>query len=116
MFEPSIFLGLLPAEARVRVKIADVELPSLAASGVAPWAGVVTGVASENGKDQFGRSYSENLSLTVPLSSFSDGFPPDDGRISIAYGSETEWTEYRSQGSRRRGNTMLSITLGPING
>lgn len=113
MFDPSIFLALLPSEGRVRVKIAGVELPSLAAAGVAPWAGVVTGVQSDISKDQFGRTYGENLSLTVALSNFQDGFPPDNGLISIAYGAETTWTEYRAQGSRRRGNTMLSITLGP---
>jgi hypothetical protein len=70
-------------------------------------------VISENSKDQFGRSYGENIALTVALSNFPDGFPPDDGLVSIAYGTETAWTEYRAQGSRRRGNTMLTITLGP---
>lgn len=113
MFEPAIFLALLPSEGRVRVKIAGVELASLATGTDAPWAGVVTGVQSDISKDQFGRTYGENLSLTVSLAQFSDGFPPDDGLISIAYGSETTWIEYRAQGSRRRGNTMLSITLGP---
>ena len=116
MFEAATFLGSLPPEGRVRVKIADVELASLATGTDAEWAGIVTGVQTENSKDQFGRSYSENLSLTVPISSFTDGFPPDNGLISIAYGSENTWTEYRAYGSRRRGNTMLSITLGPRNG
>ncbi len=113
MFDPSIFLGRLPSEGRVRVKIAGVELPSLASAGYAPWAGIAAGVISENSKDQFGRSYGENIALTVALSNFPDGFPPDDGLISIAYGTETTWKEYRAQGSRRRGNTMLTITLGP---
>jgi hypothetical protein len=114
MFTPSTFLGLLPSEGRVRVQIAGAELASLATGTDAKWSGIVTGIQTENGKDQFGRTYGENFALTVSLSAFADGLPPDSERVSIMYPTDKEFKEYRISGSRRRGNTMLTITLGPL--
>ena len=116
MIDAQTFISSLPAEARVRVRIAGKELPSLAASGDFKWSGVVTGTQSQSSKDNFGRTMSEDMTLTVPLSSVPGGVAPDDGKIEMAYSADKTFTMWRATGSRRRGASLFSFVLGPING
>lgn len=101
---------------RVRVKIADRELTSIAAAGVSAWVGIVAGVQTTAGATDYGRTDAGTFTVHVPMASVTDNEPPDNGRVSIMRSGETTFTEYRCTGSQRRGDVLLSMTLGPLNG
>ena len=116
MPNPTTALRGLPAELRVRVKIADKDLPSLATGSDAPWSGVATSISAHQSKDAFGRSNNIEFNVRVPLSSLPGGVPPDNAKVGIMYPGEKAYTEWRIMPSRRTPGFIATLTLGPLNG
>jgi len=116
VIDATTLLTAMEQAPRVRVKIGDRELASIAAVGVAPWVGIVAGVQTTNGATEYGRTDAGTFTVYVPLASVTGGMVPDNGRVSIMRAGERVFTDYRCTGSQRRSNLLLSMTLGPLNG
>ena len=116
MINVTQFLSVMPVEFRVRVKIADKELVSLATGSDAPWSGIATGIKTECTKTEFGRTDQEDFRVYVPLASVPGGVPPDNSRIMLMLAGETTFTEWRIHGSRRSAAGVMYFLVGPLNG
>ncbi len=113
---PTKILSTLPSALRVRVSLGGVELASLATGTDCAWSGIATLMTTSNERTELGRTFNDEITVRVPLSSVSAGVPPDTNRIGIMYPGETAFSDWRIVQTRRIQTVLLTFVCEPING
>jgi hypothetical protein len=98
------------------VQIAGQELASLASAGESAWSGIGTVTQASPEKNEFGRSYAEEVNIRVPIANVSEGDMPDNMRMGLMFIGETTFKEWRILSFSRVASVLFTIRVGPLNG